>query len=461
LNPEPIAYEAIALPIELRWHLGALYQRVKMLGNTTHSGDNDFMRIAMISYHTCPLATLGGKDTGGMNVYVRDLTRELGRRGVGVDVFTRSQDEHVPHVLHDLGFGNRIVHIPAGPETPLSKETLAEYIPEFIQGIQKFAQSKQVEYDLIHSHYWLSGLAGLELRKIWQIPMIQMFHTLAVMKNRVARGEEDSESNLRLKAEQELMQKSDRIVAATQAELAQLQWLHRADTKLIRVIPPGVDTTRFYPIPKDEALEFIGTPARQCMLLYVGRVEPLKGIDTLFEAMAILKKEGFLDLSPLCLAIIGGDPQVSREEMSSEMERLQKLQESLGIDDLITFLGRRAQDTLQYYYSAAEIVVVPSHYESFGMVALEAMACGTPVIASETGGLAFLVKNGETGFHVPAADPQALAEKVKELMMDEVLRARLGKQAAQYAKEFSWSIIVDQILDLYASVLSSVVDEWA
>jgi len=318
------------------------------------------MRIAMISFHTCPLATLGGKDTGGMNVYVRDLTKELGRRGVGVDVFTRSQDEHVPHVLHDLGFGNRIVHIPAGPETPLSKEKLAGYIPEFTQGIQEFSQSKGLSYDIIHSHYWLSGLAGLELRRMWQVPMIQMFHTLAVMKNRVARGEEETSSTMRLEAEQRLLQKSDCIVAATQAELAQLQWLYRADTKRIRVIPPGVDVTHFYPIPKDEALEFIGSPARSCMLLYVGRVEPLKGIDTLFEAMAMLKQEGFLDINPLCLAIIGGDPEVSREEMSSEMERLHQLQETLGIDDLVTFLGRRDQDTLQYYYSAAEIVVVPS-----------------------------------------------------------------------------------------------------
>lgn len=419
------------------------------------------MRIAMLSYHTCPLATLGGKDTGGMNVYVRDLTRELGQKGVGVDVFTRSQDEHVPHVLHDLGYSNRIVHIQAGPETPLSKEILAEYIPDFIQGIQSFAQIKGSHYDLIHSHYWLSGLIGLELQRIWQTPLIQMFHTLAVMKNRVARDDTESASDLRLEAEQRLMQKSDCIVAATQAELAQLQWLYRADTKRIKVVPPGVDTTRFYPIPNDEALEFIGSPARQCMLLYVGRVEPLKGIDTLFEAMALLKGEGFLDLNPMCLAIIGGDPEVSREEMSSEMERLQGLQESLGIEDLITFLGRRDQDTLQYYYSAAEIVVVPSHYESFGMVALEAMACGTPVIASETGGLAFLVKHGETGFHVPAADPQALAERIKELMVDEVLRSRLGKQAASYAKEFSWSIIIHQILELYDSVLSSVENELA
>jgi D-inositol-3-phosphate glycosyltransferase len=419
------------------------------------------MRVAMLSYHTCPLATLGGKDTGGMNVYVRDLTRELGKRGVGVDVFTRSQDEHVPHVLHDLGYGNRIVHIEAGPETPLSKETLAKYVPDFINGIQDFADSKELRYDLIHSHYWLSGLIAFELRQRWQVPLIQMFHTLAVMKNRVAREEEEESSELRLEVEGRLVREADRIIAATQAELAQLQWLYRADTNRIRVVPPGVDTTRFYPIPKDEALEFIGEPARQCMLLYVGRVEPLKGIDTLFEAMAILKRENFLDIQPMCLAIIGGDPEVSREEMSSEMDRLHALQESLGIGDLVTFLGRRDQDTLQYYYSAAEIVVVPSHYESFGMVALEAMACGTPVIASETGGLAFLIKDGETGFHVPAVDPEALAERLKELMQDEELKSRLGEQAAIYAKEFSWSVIVDQILELYASVMVSVEDELA
>jgi D-inositol-3-phosphate glycosyltransferase len=437
------------------------HQSVKILGKRHHSGDNENMRVAMISYHTCPLATLGGKDTGGMNVYVRDLSRELGKRGVGVDVFTRSQDEHVPHVLHDLGYGNRIVHIEAGPETPLSKETLAKHIPEFIQGIQEFADKKEIRYDLIHSHYWLSGLIALELRQRWQVPLIQMFHTLAVMKNRVAREDEEEASELRLEAEERLVREADRIIAATQAELAQLQWLYRADTNRIRVVPPGVDTTRFYPIPKDEALEFIGEPARQCMLLYVGRVEPLKGIDTLFEAIALLKNEGFLDINPMCLAIIGGDPEVSREEMSTEMERLHELQETLGIGDLVTFLGRRDQDTLQYYYSASEIVVVPSHYESFGMVALEAMACGTPVIASETGGLAFLVKDGETGFHVPAVDPEALADRLKELMDDEILRARLGEQAARYAKKFSWSMIVDQILELYASVLVTLEDELA
>ncbi|MCK4692864.1 MAG: glycosyltransferase [Anaerolineales bacterium] len=410
------------------------------------------MRIAMLSYHTCPLATLGGKDTGGMNVYVRDLTCELGRHGVCVDVFTRSQDEHVPHILHHLGYGNRVVHVPAGPEIAMSKPHLAEYIDSFTEGVLNFAETKGFEYDLIHSHYWLSGLVGLALRQAWNIPLIQMFHTLAVMKNRVARSVEEESSNLRLDTERRLLREADRVVAATPAEVAQIQWLYHENIDRVVVVPPGVDTSRFYPIPKDEAKDYIGVPCHDRMLLYVGRIEPLKGIDTLIEAVGILHGEGVLDEHPFCLAVIGGDPQVSREQMTTEMERLQSLRKSLGILDLITFLGKRDQDTLQYYYSAAEVVVVPSHYESFGLVALEAMACGTPVVASETGGLAFLVRDGETGFHVPTADPEALAERLRVIIQDDVLRAKLGNQAAKYAKAYAWSEIVEQILDIYSSL---------
>ncbi|HEY44198.1 MAG TPA: glycosyltransferase family 1 protein [Anaerolineae bacterium] len=411
------------------------------------------MRVAMLSYHTCPLATLGGKDTGGMNVYVRDLTRELGRKGIGVDVFTRSQDEHVPHVLHHLGYGNRVVHIPAGPETPMSKLGLVEYLDEFIAGVKDFAESKELEYDLVHCHYWLSGLAGLALREAWNLPFIQMFHTLAIMKDRVARNVEDEPSDLRLESEARLLRLADRVVAATPAEVAQIQWLYREDTHRVVVIPPGVDTSRFYPIPDDEAKEYIGVPCHDRMLLFVGRIEPLKGIDTLIEAVGILHKEKVLERHPFCLAVIGGDPEASREQMSAEMERLHSMRKSLGILDLITFLGKRDQDTLPYYYSAAEVVVVPSHYESFGLVALEAMACGTPVVASETGGLAFLVKDGETGFHVPAANPEALAEKLRLIIQDDDLRAHLGQQAAEYAQGYSWSRVIEQVIDLYRSLV--------
>jgi D-inositol-3-phosphate glycosyltransferase len=411
------------------------------------------MRIAMLSYHTCPLATLGGKDTGGMNVYVHELTRELGRSGIGVDVFTRSQDEHVPHVLHDLGYGNRVVHIPAGPESPLAKVGLEEYLGEFSQGVADFTASKQLKYDLIHSHYWLSGLSGLWLRQRWGTPVIHMFHTLALMKNRVARSPAEVASAGRLDGEQRMLREADRIVAATPAEFAQIQWLYHGDTDKVVIIPPGVDTTHFYPIMKDEAREFVGIEAEKRILLYVGRIEPLKGLDTLLEAMASLRAKRVLKDDCACLAIIGGDPD--GEGTDQEMQRLQSLQESLGLRQMITFLGKRDQATLQYYYSAAEAVIVPSHYESFGLVALEAMACGTPVVASETGGLAYLVKDGETGFHVPAGDAAALAERLQMLLQDGELGRRLGRQAAEHARQYAWPLITRRIIDLYQAVLES------
>jgi len=410
------------------------------------------MRIAMLSYHTCPLATLGGKDTGGMNVYIRDLTRELGRRGIGVDVFTRSQDEHVPHVLHDLGYGNRIVHIPAGPEHPLPKEDLSRHLAAFRQGILAFAEAKSIRYDLIHAHYWLSGLAGLELRKAWDLPLIQMFHTLGVMKNRVARSPSEIEPEERVEAEKRLLREADRVVAATQAELAQIQWLYQVPTDNVVVIPPGVDTARFYPIPQDEAKEYVGVPEDRHLILFVGRIAPLKGIDTLLEAIGLLCEQGFLDAVPIAVAVIGGEPDASRDELSAAMQSLERFCEERGLKEIVRFLGRRDQDSLPYYYSAADVVVVPSHYESFGLVALEAMACGRAVVASETGGLAFLIRDGETGFHVPAGDPSALAGRLAELLSDPGLREQMGKEACAYAGQFAWPLIADRILDLYGQM---------
>lgn len=407
----------------------------------------------MLSYHTCPLATLGGKDTGGMNVYVRDLTRQLGRMGVHVDVFTRSQDEHVPHVLHDLGYGNRVVHIPAGPETPLTKEEMVRHIPEFVAGIQDFVDCKGLSYDVIHSHYWMSGLAARELKTVCGAPVIQMFHTLGLMKQRVARQPGEVEPDFRIQGEKEVLVMADRIVAATRAELAQLQWLYKTDTSKVVVIPPGVDIGHFYPIDPDEAKEFIGIPEEDRMLLFVGRIEPLKGVDILIEAIARMRSSGVFRDRKLCLSVIGGDPNASSEALSVEMARLQDLRNHHELGDLVTFLGKRSQDTLPYYYSAAEAVVMPSHYESFGMVALEAMACGTPVVASQVGGLAFLVQDGETGFTVPADSPAALAERLTQLIEDQPLRARMGLRAAEFAREYSWEKIAVQIVDLYEQIL--------
>jgi D-inositol-3-phosphate glycosyltransferase len=370
------------------------------------------INVAMLSYHTCPLATLGGKDTGGMNVYVHQLTRTLGKLGVRVDVFTRSQDEHVPHVLHDLGYHNRVVHIPAGPEVPLPKAELERYIPKFVQGIKSFAESKNIHYDLIHSHYWMSGLAAIELSQTWNIPFLHMFHTLVLMKNRIAQTPQEMEGEYRILGEKKVISKANRIIAATLAEKSQLEFLYKAPSSKISVIPPGVDTRHFYPIPKDEAKEVVGVPEDSHTILFVGRIEPLKGIDKLIQAISIIQNNGELRCCPHNLVIIGGEPNAKSEEMNAEMARLQDMVEDLGIENFVIFLGKQDQQLLPYYYSASEIVVMPSHYESFGMVALEAMACGTPVVASQVGGLAFLVRDGETGFVVPGNDVQMLAKRL-------------------------------------------------
>ncbi len=413
------------------------------------------MNIAMISYHTCPLAELGGKNTGGMNVYVRELTRYLGRAGVHVDVFTRSQDEHIPQVSHDLGYFNRVVHIPAGPEISLPKSQLAEYTGTLANGIMDFAAKKNIQYDLIHAHYWMSGMAGALLKEAWGVPMLQMFHTLGLMKLRIGRTPEEREGKYRIDGERFVIEQADRIIAATEAERSQLESLYGVNDHKVTIIPPGVDTHYFYPIPEDEAKEAIGISPNDRMALFVGRIEPLKGVDTLIRAMAIVKKKCKTFVCPHYLIIIGGDPFGESQDMTDEMKRLQGLCQDLGLGEMVLFLGKRGQQTLPYYYSAAEVVVMPSHYESFGMVALEAMACGTPVIASRVGGLALLVQEGETGFFVPAQDPDALAEKLRLLFVNHDLRARFGEQAVAYARDFSWELIAAQILEVYQSLLGT------
>ena len=405
--------------------------------------------IAMISYHTCPLAVLGGKDTGGMNVYVRELTCHLGKLGLHVDVFTRSQDEHVPHVLHNLGYGNRVVHIPAGPEIPLPKKQLAGYIPIFARSIQSFAADKGIHYDLIHSHYWMSGIAAQTLKSAWNVPVVEMFHTLGLMKNRIARSPAEMEGEYRIDGEYEVMKSADRIIAATPAEQSQLEFLYQTPTRKITIIPPGVDTSHFYPIPPDEAKTVIDIPITDRILLFVGRIEPLKGVDTLIRSIAILRERGLLTDHPHDLAIIGGDPNTTQADMTVEMIRLQSLCHELHLDDLVIFLGKRDQDTLPYYYSAAEVLIMPSHYESFGLVALEAMACGTPVVASQVGGLAFLVQDGVTGYVVPDGDPTLLADRLEQIIRNPELRRQLGQQAAAYAQEYAWEKIAQRIVQVY------------
>ena len=406
----------------------------------------------MLSVHTCPLATLGGKETGGMNVYVRDLSREFGRRGIYVDVFTRSQNPDVPRIDPALGYRGRVIHLPAGPEAPQDKNEVFHHLPEFVQAVERFAEQERVSYDVLFSNYWLSGWVARELRERWGVSIVQMFHTLGHMKNRVAQRDSDRETGLRIEVETQIAAFADRLVAATPAEKAQLTWLYGANPRQISVISPGVSLERFQPIDKRQAKAAIGVPEDHRLILFVGRVEPLKGIDTLLRAMALVGKCTPDCLPDMCVSIVGGDPSQNGRSENAEMARLHALRAELGIGELVTFLGAKDQDTLQYYYSAAEMVVMPSHYESFGMVALEAMACGTPVIASEVGGLAFVVRNGVTGFHVPERDPGALAEKIKLLLDDDVLRLRLSRRAVCWAESYGWPVIANQLLELFREV---------
>jgi D-inositol-3-phosphate glycosyltransferase len=396
---------------------------------------------------------LGGKKTGGMNVYVRDFSRELARRGILVDVFTRSQDPLVPMMSYNLGENARVIHIAAGPEEPIPVGDIAPYMDEFTAEVVRFAAEEGIAYDLIHSHYWLSGIVAGKLRAHWpDVPIVHMFHTLGHMKNRVALSRAEMAPPERIAGELEVIKLVDRIIVATPAEQAQLHWLYGDRSNKQVVIPPGVDLERFAPLSKAEAKAHVGIPATNRNIMFVGRIEPLKGVDTLLQAMALIQERYPAVVENVCVAIIGGDPWSDNPDI--EMARLQALREELGIRDFVTFLGAKAQNELPYFYSAAEMVIMPSHYESFGMVALEAMASGTPVIASEVGGLAFLVRDGENGFHVPSRDPEALAARIYELLTNDECRRAMGAQAQIHAQEYSWPLIVDRMLGVYDDLLS-------
>lgn len=388
-----------------------------------------------------------------MNVYVRDLSRELGRRGIAVDCFTRSQNPDFPRISTRLGPNCRVIHLPAGREAPYDKNQVVDHLSQFVRGALDFARREGLHYDVIHSHYWLSGLAARDLRRAWGAPIIQMFHTLGHMKNSVASGPEAWESERRIEGEAEVMAFADRLVAPTPLERAQMVWLYGADANKIAIVPCGVDLDLFHPMPPEEARRALGLPASRRVVLFVGRIEPLKGIDTLLRAMALIAPEIPHWQEDLSVIIIGGAPGAGAERARAELARLERLRAELGIEDLVTFLGAKDQDSLVYYYSAAEMVVMPSHYESFGMVALEAMACGTPVVASKVGGLAFNVQDGRTGFLVPEGDAETLAAKIRLLLADVDLREKLGRQAAHWAQSYGWSVVADQIIDLYEQLL--------
>ncbi len=423
-------------------------------------------RIALISFHTSPLATLGGKDTGGMNVFVRETARELARRNIEVDIFTRSQSAHTLRIDPRIASNARVINVPAGPEAPVPKQGLPQYVPAFAEWMCEFASEEKrgfisarpvntslSGYDVIHAHYWLSGLVANLLRTCWGTRFVQTFHTLAKLKNEIAQRPQEMEGEERLKGERYLCTAADRLTANTVVEERQLVRLYGAEPSRIRIVPPGVDLSRFHPIEKAYAKSVIGVPQHHRIILFAGRIEPLKGIDTLFRAIALLKAQADPAFDDLCVIVIGGDPSEQGQRDNEEMARLHALRSALGLNELITFLGARDQETLQFYYAAADCLVMPSHYESFGMVALEAMACGTPVIASDVGGLSQLVRHNHTGLRVPSKDPLALAKAAHTLLSDEAQRRTMGHRAACMAEDYSWAKIVDKLITVYEELV--------
>jgi D-inositol-3-phosphate glycosyltransferase len=399
------------------------------------------VRVAMLSVHTCPLAALGGKETGGMNVYVRELSRELGRMGIEVDVFTRSQDPTIRRVV-PLGEGARVVHLPAGPQAPIPRERIHDHLDEFVDGIEAWRRARGVEYDLVHAHYWLSGVAGLALRERWGVPVLQMFHTLGRFKNGAARRLADLEPSTRLDEEERLVAQVDGLVSASVVERRALVSDYGADPERATVIPCGVDTVLFRPGAREEARARIGADATP-LVLYVGRIAPVKGLETLLDAVA----ERCRARPPVRLLIVGGE--ADEPVVGHEAEIRQRVEE-LGLRDVVRFVGAQPQDVLRDFYVAADVTVLPSYYESFGMVALEAMACGSPVIGSRVGGLATTVRDGVTGFLVPDGDAEALAERLDALLEDEDLRFRLGREGVQWAARHRWPCVAEAVCREYA-----------
>ena len=397
------------------------------------------LKIAMFSVHSCPLGKLGEDNTGGMSVYIRELACELGHRGHLVDVYTRAHGQMHDQII-GLGKNARLIHLRAGEEKEIDKLEIYSHLAEFADGVDNFRKYNGLHYDLIHTHYWLSGWVGKWIQQWWNIPHITMFHTLGAVKNAIGIGMNDPD--LRINSEKALIRDCHRIIAPTEREKEDLIRYYDASPEAISVIPCGVNLNLFRSVEKEIAkshLSFDGDG----IILFVGRIVPLKGIDKLLMAMTYLEKR-----QRPRLVVIGGDGH-----SQAEVERLKSLSQSLQLHDLVTFMGLVKQENLPYFYSAADLCVVPSYYESFGLVALESLACGTPVVATNVGGIGDVIRQGENGYMVIDNAPHRLADKIALILsMPREKSGAVSSIRASVAK-FSWSNIAGAIVNEYREVL--------
>jgi D-inositol-3-phosphate glycosyltransferase len=395
----------------------------------------------MVSLHTSPLAPLGRtRDAGGMNVYIRELARELGRGGVEIDIFTRRMDCDTPTIQRPT-HGVRLISLPAGPATLLPPGELHPYVAEFSCRLAHFAEREGHSYHLLHSHYWLSATAALPLARAWNVPHVTMFHTVEQLKGQQygAPVSNSPASQIRIETERRIATTVDRISVSTEHEGEQLRRLYGLSSSAFQIIPCGVDLGAFTPgtpAEREVARQRL-TPGGRQMLLFVGRLDVIKDLDLLLTSMASMRADALL-------YIVGGDP-----DGDPEIDRLRALACDLGVAERVRFPGAVAQGELPDYYRAADALVVTSRYESFGLAAVEALASGAPVVAAQVGGLPSIITDGENGLLVRWRSPEAFAEQLDLLLEDTALRARLSANARPSVERFSWERIGDEVRALY------------
>jgi D-inositol-3-phosphate glycosyltransferase len=375
-----------------------------------------------------------------MSVYIRELARELGRRGHSVDIYARAHDPNDDQIV-ELGENARLIHLEAGEVEDIHKLVVYSYLADFLCELESFTERNGLQYDLIHSHYWLSGWLGRCLQPFWDVPHITMFHTLGAVKNAVGMGEDEPE--LRIRAERTLAKDCHRIIAATEKEKEDLIRYYGAPPEAVKVIPCGVNLDLFQPVAKAVARRQLGFDDDR-IVLFVGRIDPLKGIDRLLTAMTYLENR-----QGLRLVIIGGD-----DDSEAEVERLRRLSQKLHIQDSVTFAGPVGQEDLPCYYSAAHVCVIPSYHESFGLVALESLACGTPVVAAGVGGIESVVRQNETGYVVKDNSPPRLADSIDAVLSRPDVDAHSVSSTRASILRFGWPNIAEAIIEEYKLVLA-------
>jgi D-inositol-3-phosphate glycosyltransferase len=411
-------------------------------------------RVAMLSVHTSPLEQPGTGDAGGLNVYVVETAKRLARRGTEVEIFTRATAGDLPPSTELLP-GVLVRNIVAGPYDGLSKDDLPGQLCAFSAGVLSTEARRTAGwYDLVHSHYWLSGQVGWLAAERWNVPLLHTMHTMAKVKNLSLAADDRPEPAGRVIGEEQVVAAADRLIANTDLEARDLIGLYDADPELVTVIPPGVDLDVFSPAAeggKYGARSRLGLPAGAEVVLFVGRIQPLKAPDVLLRAIAELVAGAPTRRENLVVAVLGG-PSGSGLERPEE---LQKLAVELGIGDLVLFHPPAGRAVLADWYRAADLVAVPSYSESFGLVAVEAQACGTPVVAARVGGLATAVRDGRTGLLVTGHEPATWARTLDELLRAPHVRERMSRAAVRHANTFSWDHTVDATLETYAAACRS------